>query len=121
MFSNSKMRLFGNTPHRTKAVVFRSSHQIYLDLSVLCIFRSTSCVPINAEHNSDRVSYRYRMNNFVAHRTSYSATVVVQLKRDGTRVEIRFRLSAKRTSPFKWVGESVQLTTGRRGACISGQ
>jgi len=27
-----------------------------------------------------------------------------QLKRDGTRAETRFRLSAKRMSPFKWAG-----------------
>ena len=35
-----------------------------------------------------------------------------QLKRDGTRAETRFRLSGKRTSPFKSAGESVQSTTG---------
>jgi hypothetical protein len=43
-----------------------------------------------------------------------------QLKRDGTRAETRFRLSAKRTSPFKSAGASVQSTAGSRGACISG-
>jgi len=32
----------------------------------------------------------------------------------------RFRLSAKRTSPFKSVVASVQSTTGRRGVRISG-
>jgi hypothetical protein len=37
------------------------------------------------------------------------------LKRDGTRAETRFRLSAKRTSPFKSAGASVQSTTGSRG------
>ena len=31
----------------------------------------------------------------------------------------RFRLSAKRTSPFKSAGASVQLTTGSRGVRIS--
>ena len=35
-----------------------------------------------------------------------------QLKCDGTRAETRFRLSAKRTSPFKLAGASVQSTTG---------
>jgi len=35
-----------------------------------------------------------------------------QLKRDGTRAETRFRLTAKRTSPFKSAGASVQSTTG---------
>ena len=42
-------------------------------------------------------------------------------KRDGTRAETRFGLSAKRTSPFKSVGVSVQSTTGSRGVRISGQ
>ena len=35
---------------------------------------------------------------------SYSKAATGQLKRDGTRAEIRFRLSAKRTSPFKSAG-----------------
>jgi hypothetical protein len=34
--------------------------------------------------------------------------------------EIRFRLSAKRTSPFKSAGASVQSTTGSRGVLITG-
>jgi hypothetical protein len=42
------------------------------------------------------------------------------LKCDGARAETRFRLSAKRTSPFKSAGASVQSTTGRRGVRISG-
>jgi len=43
-----------------------------------------------------------------------------QLKCDGTRAETRFRLAAKRTSPFKSAGTSVQSTTGSRGVRISG-
>ena len=39
---------------------------------------------------------------------------------DDTRTETRFRLSAKRTSPFKPAGASVQSTTGSRGVRISG-
>ena len=42
------------------------------------------------------------------------------MKCDGTRAETRFRLSAKRTSPFKSAGASVQSTTGSRGVRISG-
>jgi len=42
------------------------------------------------------------------------------LKCDGTRAETRFRLLAKRTSPFKSAGASVQSTTGSRGVRISG-
>ena len=44
----------------------------------------------------------------------------VRLKCDGTRAENRFRLSAKRTSPFKSTKASVQSTTGSRGVRISG-
>ena len=38
----------------------------------------------------------------------------------GTRAETKFRLSAKRTSPFKSAVVSVQSTTGSRGVRISG-
>ena len=44
----------------------------------------------------------------------------LRLKYDGTRAETRFRLSAKRTSPFKSAGASVQSTAGSRGVRISG-
>jgi len=44
----------------------------------------------------------------------------LRLKCDGTRAETRFRLLAKRTSPFKSTGASVQSTTGNRGVRISG-
>ena len=44
----------------------------------------------------------------------------LRLKCDGTRAETRFRLSAKRTSPFKSARVSVQSTTGSRGVRISG-
>ena len=42
------------------------------------------------------------------------------LKCDGTRAETRFRLSAKRTSPFKSAGASVQSTNDSRDVRISG-
>ena len=45
----------------------------------------------------------------------------LRLKCDGTRAEIRLRLSAKRTGPFKSAGESFQSTTGSRGVRISGK
>ena len=44
---------------------------------------------------------------------------IARAERDGTRAEIRFRLSPKRTSPFKSVGVSVQSTAGSRGVRIS--
>ena len=44
----------------------------------------------------------------------------LRLKYDGTRAETRFRLSVKRTSPFKSAGASVQSTAGNRVVRISG-
>ena len=44
----------------------------------------------------------------------------LRLKRDGTRAETAFRLSAKRVSPYKSAGASVQSTTGSKGVRISG-
>jgi hypothetical protein len=43
-----------------------------------------------------------------------------RLKCDGTRAETRFRLSAKRTSPFKSAGASVRSTSGIQGVRIRG-
>ena len=44
----------------------------------------------------------------------------LRFKCAGTRAESRFRLSAKRTSPFKSPRGSVQSTTGSRAVRISG-
>jgi len=44
----------------------------------------------------------------------------LRFKCDGTHAETRFRLSAKRTSPLKSAGASVQSTIGSRGVRISG-
>ena len=43
----------------------------------------------------------------------------LRLKCDGTSAETRFRLYAKRTSPFKSAGVSVQSTTGSRAVHFS--
>ena len=48
-----------------------------------------------------------------------SRSVRARLKRDGTRAETRFGLSAKRTSPLKSARESVQSTTGTAEVCAS--
>jgi hypothetical protein len=48
-----------------------------------------------------------------------SPGVRLRLKCDDTRAETRFRLSAKRTSPFKSAGALVQSITGIRGVRIS--
>ena len=44
---------------------------------------------------------------------------IARAERDGTCAETRFRLSLKRTSPFKSVGASVQSTASSRGVRIS--
>ena len=48
-----------------------------------------------------------------------STFCIARAERDGPRAETRFRLSPKRTSPFKSVGASVQSTAGSRGVRIS--
>jgi len=53
-------------------------------------------------------------------RVNFTFCFRLRLKRDGTRAETRFRLSAKRTSPFKSAGASFQSTTGSRGVRIRG-
>ena len=51
--------------------------------------------------------------------TSSENRSIARAERDGTRAEIRIRLSPKRTSPFKSVGASVQSTACIRGVRIS--
>jgi len=46
-------------------------------------------------------------------------STIALAERDGTRAETRFRLSPKRTSPFKSVDASVQSAAGSRGVRIS--
>ena len=46
---------------------------------------------------------------------------IAESEREGTRAETRIGLSAKRTSPFKSAGGSVQSTTGSRGVRIGRQ
>jgi hypothetical protein len=53
-------------------------------------------------------------------RKGFRTAVRLRLKCDDTQAETRFRLSAKRTSPFKSARASVQSTTRSRGFRISG-
>jgi hypothetical protein len=73
---------------------------------------------------ADNLFFRFRFSKSStathgAHSASYSSGRL-RLKRDGTRTETRFRLSPKRTSPFKSAVASVQSTAGSRGVCIRG-
>ena len=69
-------------------------------------------------------AYRSKLDVHVIYKntavSSLSAhTARLRLICDGTRAETIFRLSAKRTSPFKSAGASVQSATGSRGVRIS--
>jgi hypothetical protein len=44
---------------------------------------------------------------------------IARAERDCTRAETRFRISLKRTNPFKSVGASAHSTVGSRGVRIS--
>jgi hypothetical protein len=52
--------------------------------------------------------------------SSYSKSVRLPLKCDGTSAENRFRLSVKWTCPFKSAGTSAQSPTGSRVVGVSG-
>ena len=60
----------------------------------------------------------YNIDQFILKQVQFSSGIA-RAERDGTRPETRFRLSPKRTSPFKSVGASVQSTAGSRGVRIS--
>ena len=82
-------------------------HCIYL----LCIYLRTT---------SDLCHLHHKLIGFYNRDEKCLLRDRLRLKCDGTRAATRFRLSAKRTSPFKSVGASVQSTTGSRGVRISG-
>jgi len=65
-------------------------------------------------------TYEYGKVDSPTYRPSLPPGDTLRLKCDDTRAETRFRLSAKRTSPFKSLGASVQSTTGSRGVRFSG-
>jgi hypothetical protein len=74
--------------------------------------------PINVKYPNNTSKWQMGFNS--AFKGSMNQLVLrLRLKCDGTRAKTRFRLSAKRTSPFKWAGASVQSTTDSRGVRIS--
>jgi len=85
---------------------------------------SQYCDSLRAGRSGDRILVGAKFftpvqTGFGAHPASYTMGIL-RLKCDGTRAETRFRLTAKRTSPFKSAGASVQSTTDSRGVRISG-
>ena len=73
-------------------------------------------------HSVSTGTHQYYISNSQTQRVT-SCTLLIhciaRAERDGTRAEARFRLSPKRTSPFKSVGAPVQSTAGRRGVRMS--
>jgi hypothetical protein len=81
---------------------------------------SSSVVSINTETACcDTVWSRQWTSNQIL-QTNRPHPFRLRMKCDGTRAETRFRLSAKRMSPFKSAGASVQSTTGSLGVRNSG-
>ena len=81
------------------------------DLLILCILQAqTLAYFLLSMQGPDKYSYLDAESKSVDR---------ARLKRDGTHAETRFSFSAKRTSPFKLVGGSVQSTTGSCGLRIS--
>jgi len=72
-----------------------------------------NCVTTAARHK------RKKVGNFRV--PPRAVGLIARSKYDDTRAETRFGFSAKRTSPFKSAGVSVQSTAGSRGVRISGQ
>ena len=85
---------------------YSSRFSPYVDMTAVRLYRFRRKILITYHI----VLLAYWMNNWS----------ILLLKCDGTRAETRFRLSAKRTIPFKSAGTSVQSTTGSRGVRISG-
>ena len=66
-------------------------------------------------------SYSQAPRKVLSSSSQATRSCIARSKRDGTRAETRFGLSAKRRSPFKPAGVSVLSTTGSRGVRIRGQ
>ena len=89
----------------------------------------TSCKRSMLEHKQTDVPVSTIKRPFIARRDFLTAVLLktrvlwlggrMLLKRDGTRAETRFRLSPKRTNPFKSAGASVRSNADSRGVRIS--
>jgi len=74
---------------------------------------------LSTEKQQNWVPKEYYFRYITVNRPTLHTGGRLRLKCDGTRAETRFRLLAKRTSPFISAGASVQSTTGSRDVCIS--
>jgi len=96
--------------HPHLIIAWRGGYSWYMYL-----IRGTECLTLRNR------KFKFSFTVFqTTHLFSLHQSVKGQLICDGTSAETRFRLSAKRTSPFKSAEASVQSTTGSRGVRISG-
>ena len=94
--------------------LLKGNHNIWVQVGYDTKFQSRVCL------NSWNPNLFYNFICTYCCRLSILECSRLRLKCDGTRAETRFRLSTKRTSPFKSAGASVHSTTGSRGVLISG-
>jgi len=76
----------------------------------VCVIKADNRYSVKILPQTREITFR-----FISH------SCIARSKRDGTRAETRFGLSAKRASPFKSAGVSVQSTAGSQGVRISGK
>jgi hypothetical protein len=96
--------------------------------SVCCHLHFMLCASHERVELKQQTTLQYVINEYPSCTEAFSSSADyvtakdsrLRLKCDGTRADTRFRLSAKRTSPFKSAGVSVQSTTGNRGVRIRG-
>jgi hypothetical protein len=103
------------------AGIFKHHHAFVPSRTYHCTVVSVLkiCHKISAHPESNHLGVKKCLKKFLKV-SSLQHVGKVCLKSDDTRAETRFRLSAKRTSPFKSAGASVQSTAGSRGVRISG-
>jgi len=101
----------GESKGLTLASNYKPNFQYQLSCNVPCHSNCVQC---------QEVFRVLTLNTCLQASLSYSKAGTGQLKCGGTRAETRFCLLAKRTSPFKSAGASVQSTTGSWGVRMSG-
>jgi hypothetical protein len=115
-----------NTPHRSKRArnhLRRQTVSLTADVGISqtdpnVTWATSVAVLIVVVCSKTSISVSFKLQPTV--NVYIQAANRLRLKCDGTRAETRFRLSAKRTSPFKSAEASVQSTAGSRGVRISG-
>ena len=118
-------------PLRRRRVVFRIGTFLILSLMSLIFLLDLDLLPANKEYRPTKSADFFSLKSWIRQtliikrhlelkiRFEFSKICIARAERDSTRAETRFRLSPKRTNPFKSVGASVQSTACSRGVRIS--